>query len=97
MMWNCQARVDTIDFEMLSAMKSCGLEHIQFGIESGSEKILKLYEKSTSLEKIRRASEATRKAGVYLSFYLMAGMEGEDPADIEQTISLLYNALPMIQ
>lgn len=94
MMWNCQARVDTIDFEMLSAMKSCGLEHIQFGIESGSEKILKLYEKSTSLEKIRRASEATRKAGVYLSFYLMAGMEGEDPADIEQTISLLYNALP---
>lgn len=94
MMWNCQARVDTIDFEMLSAMKSCGLEHIQFGIESGSEKILKLYEKSTSLEKIKRASEATRKAGIYLSFYLMAGMEGEEPADINQTITLLHNTLP---
>lgn len=94
MMWNCQARVDTIDFEMLSAMKSCGLEHIQFGIESGSEKILKLYEKSTSIEKIRRASEATRKAGVYLSFYLMAGMDGEEQEDIDKTISLLHSSLP---
>ena len=94
MMWNCQARVDTIDFEMLSAMKSCGLEHIQFGIESGSEKILRLYEKSTSLEKIKRASDATRKAGVYLSFYLMAGMEGEDEKDINSTISLLHASLP---
>jgi len=94
MMWNCQARVDTIDPEMLSAMKSCGLEHIQFGIESGSERILKLYEKSTSLEKIKRASEATRKSGVYLSFYLMAGMEGEDENDINRTISLLHESLP---
>lgn len=94
MMWNCQARVDTIDFEMLSAMKSCGLEHIQFGIESGSERILRLYEKSTSLEKIKRASEATRKAGVYLSFYLMAGMEGEDETDIDKTILLLRSSLP---
>lgn len=94
MMWNCQARVDTIDFEMLSAMKSCGLEHIQYGIESGSEKILKLYEKSTSIEKIKRASEATRKAGVYLSFYLMVGMHGEENSDIDKTVSLLHSSLP---
>ncbi|MDA8124575.1 MAG: cobalamin-dependent protein [Deltaproteobacteria bacterium] len=94
MMWNCQARVDTIDFEMLIAMKNCGLEHIQFGVESGSEKMLRLYDKATSLEKIRRASAATRKAGVYLSFYLMAGMEGEEDADIDSTVSLLRAALP---
>ncbi len=94
MMWNCQARVDTIDLEMLIAMKSCGLEHIQYGIESGSEKILKLYEKSTSLEKIIHASEITRKAGVYLSFYLMAGMEGENDEDIDKTISILHKSLP---
>jgi len=94
MMWNCQARVDTIDSDMLSAMKSCGLEHIQFGIESGSERILKLYEKSTSLKKILRASEATRKAGVYLSYYLMAGMDGENENDIAKTIELLHQTLP---
>jgi anaerobic magnesium-protoporphyrin IX monomethyl ester cyclase len=94
MMWNCQARVDTIDLEMLIAMKRCGLEHIQFGVESGSEKILKLYDKATSLGKIRRASEAARKAGVYLSFYLMAGMEDEEDADIDRTIALIRSALP---
>ncbi|MCE5265040.1 MAG: cobalamin-dependent protein [Deltaproteobacteria bacterium] len=94
MMWNCQARVDTVDLEMLVAMKRCGLEHIQFGVESGSEKMLRLYDKATSLERIRRASAAARKAGVYLSFYLMAGMEGEEDADIESTISLMRSALP---
>jgi anaerobic magnesium-protoporphyrin IX monomethyl ester cyclase len=94
MMWNCQARVDTVDLEMLVAMKRCGLEYIQFGVESGSEKILRLYDKATSLEKIRRASEAARKAGVYLSFYLMAGMEGEEDADIDRTISLIQSTLP---
>ncbi|HPJ35225.1 MAG TPA: radical SAM protein [Spirochaetota bacterium] len=94
MMWNCQARVDTIDIDMLTAMKSCGLEHIQFGIESGSERILKLYEKSTSIKKIKRASEATRKAGVYLSFYLMAGMHGETEKDIDKTVSLMHSTLP---
>ncbi|MHB8910943.1 MAG: B12-binding domain-containing radical SAM protein [Syntrophales bacterium] len=94
MMWNCQARVDTVDLEMLIAMKRCGLEHIQFGVESGSEKILRLYDKATSLEKIRRASEAARKAGVCLSFYLMAGMEDEEDADIDRTISLIRSTLP---
>jgi len=94
MMWNCQARVDTIDEEMLFAMKSCGLEHIQFGVESGSEKILKLYDKSTTIEKIKKAAIATRKCGIYLSFYLMAGMDGETEEDIEQTINLLKKTLP---
>lgn len=94
MMWNCQARVDTVDLEMLVAMKRCGLEHIQFGVESGSEKMLGLYDKATSLEQIRRASEAARKAGVYLSFYLMAGMEGEEDADVDRTVSLMRSTLP---
>ncbi len=94
MMWNCQARVDTVDLEMLIAMKRCGLEHIQFGVESGSEKMLRLYDKATSLEKIQRASEATRRAGITLSFYLMAGMESEEDADIDDTIALLRSALP---
>jgi anaerobic magnesium-protoporphyrin IX monomethyl ester cyclase len=94
MLWNCQARVDTIDLDMLMAMKRCGLEDIQFGVESGSEKMLRLYDKATSMEKIRHASEATRKAGIHLSFYLMAGMEGEEDTDIDSTISLIRSTLP---
>ena len=93
-MWNCQARVDTIDEEMLIAMKRAGLEHIQYGVESGSAKVLKRYDKHTCTEDIRRAAEMTRRAGVYLSIYLMTGMEGETQDDIDETKALIKQILP---
>jgi radical SAM superfamily enzyme YgiQ (UPF0313 family) len=93
-MWNCQARVDTIDEEMLIAMKQAGLEHIQYGVESGSAKILKHYDKHLTIEDIRRAAAITRRVGVYLSIYLMAGAEGETQDDIDRTKELITKILP---
>ncbi|MCX5895538.1 MAG: cobalamin-dependent protein [Proteobacteria bacterium] len=93
-MWNCQARVDTIDEEMLIEMKRAGLEHIQYGVESGSERILKLYDKHTTIDKIEQAAAITRKVGVYLSIYLMTGMEGEKQQDTDETKSLIRRTLP---
>ena len=88
-MWNCQARVDSIDEEMLIAMKRAGLEHIQYGVESGSEKVLKLYDKYSSIEKIKKAAAITRRVGVYLSIYLMTGMHGEEQSDTNKTKDLI--------
>jgi len=93
-MWNCQARVDTIDEEMLIAMKQAGLEHIQFGVESGSAKILKRYDKHITIEDIQRAAAITRRVGVYLSIYLMTGMEGETQRDTDATRALIKRILP---
>ncbi|MBP7901360.1 MAG: radical SAM protein [Spirochaetes bacterium] len=93
-MWNCQSRVDTIDFEMLSAMKLSGLEHIQFGVESGSEKILSIYDKKITPDKIIAASEMVRRAGVYLSVYLMCGVFGETKEDVQKTKELIGKILP---
>lgn len=93
-MWNCQSRVNTIDEEMLLAMKKAGLEHIQYGIESGSLKILQEYDKRISLEQVEETCSITRKVGVYLSIYLMAGMWNETHADIKKTIHLIHKILP---
>jgi anaerobic magnesium-protoporphyrin IX monomethyl ester cyclase len=94
LMWNCQSRVDTVDEEMLIEMKRAGLEHIQYGVESGSERILRMYDKRISVEMIERAASITRRVGVYLSIYLMVGMEGETRGDIRKTISLIGRILP---
>jgi radical SAM superfamily enzyme YgiQ (UPF0313 family) len=93
-MWNCQARVDTIDRDMLIAMKRSGLEHIQYGVESGSPRVLERYSKSITPEKIMAAAATTRETGVYLSIYLMNGMEGETMEDVRKTISLVKKILP---
>ncbi len=94
MMWNCQARVDTVDMDMLLAMKRAGLEHIQLGVESGSRKILDSYSKRITAEKTAEACEMVRRAGLYLSVYLMTGMEGEEEHDTDETISLIRKIRP---
>lgn len=94
MMWNCQARVDTADEEMLSAMKLAGMELIQYGVETGSEKILHLYDKKITVESVRKAAAAARRVGIYLSIYLMTGMTGETRNDVKKTISLIRQILP---
>ena len=93
-MWNCQSRVDTLDEEMLVEMKRAGLEHIQLGVESGSKRVLSMYDKRTTVADIERASAAVRRAGVYLAFYLMAGMRGERASDIGKTVELIRRTLP---
>ena len=93
-MWNCQGRVDTVDEEMLVAMKRAGLEHIQYGVESGSEKILSQYAKHITLKQIEHAAAITRRVGVYLSIYLMTGMEGETQRDTDATRALIKRVLP---
>jgi anaerobic magnesium-protoporphyrin IX monomethyl ester cyclase len=93
-MWNCQSRVDTIDLEMLVEMKRAGLEHIQYGVESGSERMLGKYDKSISRKQIERAADMTRSAGVYLSVYLMCGMSGETEADTEKTVDMIKRIKP---
>lgn len=93
-LWNCQARVDTVDLEMILEMKRAGLEHIQYGVESGSLRILEMMEKRTTPEVIRRAAEVTRRAGVLLSIYLMAGMPGETEEDIGETMRLIRGIRP---
>lgn len=94
MMWNCQARVDTIDEEMLAAMKRAGLEMIQYGVETGSERILRFYDKKILVSDIKKAAAIARKVGVYLSLYLMVGMKGETHGDIRKTVSLIKQILP---
>jgi radical SAM superfamily enzyme YgiQ (UPF0313 family) len=93
-MWNCQARVDTVDEEMLIAMKRSGLEHIQYGVESGSPGILSRYAKHITIKQIEQAAAITRKVGVYLSVYLMTGMENECQGDIDKTKALMRKILP---
>lgn len=95
MMWNCQARVDTVDPDMLIAMKQAGLEHIQLGVESGSQKVLQSYNKGISIDEIIQAAAITRKAGIYLSVYLMNGMIEETADDVQKTIKLIKKIKPM--
>ena len=84
--WDCSARVDTIDLKILKIMKEAGCIWFELGIESGSNKILKLMNKQTSVELNIKAIEMCKKAKVHSTINFMFGYVGEDENTIKEDI-----------
>jgi len=84
--WSCEARIDSIEEEMLKAMKRAGCEFIAYGIESGSDEILRSVNKKITTAIIRRAVSMTKSAGIAMRGYFMLGFVGETREQMRQTI-----------
>lgn len=88
-LWNCQSRVNAVDEELLCWMKRAGCECIQFGVESGSPKVLKALGKGITPAQVKLAARAARRAGIRLSVYLITGVPGETEEDLRESLALL--------
>ena len=84
--WSCTGRVDMITPEMLGLMKRAGCWQIWYGVESGSDRILKFVKKNTTQEKIAKAVIDTKKAGISPCGFFMIGFPTETEEEIKQTI-----------
>ncbi|MDR3671766.1 MAG: radical SAM protein [Holophaga sp.] len=93
-LWNCQSRVNLVDEERLVAMKRAGCEFMQFGVEHGSERVLELLDKGTSMKHARRALSLVRKVGMNLGIYLITGIPGEQWEDVEASAELIRATRP---
>ena len=93
-LWNCQSRVNLVDEERLVAMKRAGCEFMQFGVEHGSERVLELLDKGTSMKHAHRALGLVRKVGMNLGIYLITGIPGEQWEDVEASADLIRVTRP---
>jgi len=86
--WICNSRVDTVDQEMLHAMKKAGCWMICYGIESGDDKVLEMNKKEATVEQARNAVRMAKRAGIQVWGYFMLGMFGDDRGSMARTIRL---------
>lgn len=84
--WVSNSRVDTVDEEMVRAMKRAGCWLLSFGIESGSQKILDTSKKKIQLEQSRRAVKTANDAGLMVAGHFILGLPGETEETVRQTI-----------
>jgi anaerobic magnesium-protoporphyrin IX monomethyl ester cyclase len=84
--WIVQARVDTVDREVLAAMKEAGCHYILFGVESGSPKMLEIMKKRITLDRVREAFRDCRELGIKTQAFFLFGVPGETEETIEETI-----------
>jgi radical SAM superfamily enzyme YgiQ (UPF0313 family) len=84
--WTSNSRVDYVDEEMLLQMGKAGCTLISWGIESGSEQVLKHARKGAYPDKAQRALTWAKAAGIMNWGYFIIGLPTETEATIRQTI-----------
>jgi radical SAM superfamily enzyme YgiQ (UPF0313 family) len=94
LLWDCQSRVNIVDEERLAWMRRAGCTHIQYGVESGSPRMLERLNKGIRLEEIRAAAAMTRRVGLGLSIYLITGIDSETDEDLASTVRLIDEIRP---
>lgn len=85
MTWTCSARVDCVKPELLRIMKRAGCWEIEFGLESGSNRLLQQMEKQARVERGEQAVKWTHEAGIRTKGLFMLGYPGEDAESIQLT------------
>lgn len=84
--WEGWTHANTVNEELLAAMKRAGLRRLSFGIESGNREILKSLKKGTDHERILSAYRAAKKVGLETRGSVIIGLPGETRATVEETI-----------
>ena len=87
-----RVRVDELSYDLLDLMKKAGCVMLGLGVESGSERIIKIIKKQQGskpwLELCRQAFGWTRALGIGTNAYYVLGNPTETREEIEQTIRL---------
>ena len=84
--WTIRSRVDSVNKEMLKALKNAGCHTIMYGIESADREILKRMNKDISPEKITEIISYTKEVGIEILGFFLFGFPGETHQTIKETI-----------
>ncbi|MBL6995926.1 B12-binding domain-containing radical SAM protein [Desulfobacula sp.] len=90
----CQAHVKTADENMFKLMKRAGFVQVDFGVESGSDKVLKTLKKNSDALSIKMAFLLAKKAGLRTMATFMFGSPSETKEDVEATMRLAKEINP---
>ncbi|MFH0805678.1 MAG: radical SAM protein, partial [Patescibacteria group bacterium] len=89
--WICFSRADGINDELVKIMAKAGCKKISLGLESGSQKILDLMRKQTTIEQGKNAVEIIRKNKILVHASFMIGNIGETKETARETIDFAKN------
>ena len=92
----CFARADEIDDEVLKALKEAGCHTIQFGFESGSQRILNFLAKQTTVQQNIDAIKSCQKYGITCDASFMTGIPTETLEELNMTLNFIKKYKPDI-
>jgi anaerobic magnesium-protoporphyrin IX monomethyl ester cyclase len=92
--WDVRAKVNTIDADLLKHMKAAHCERIHYGVEAGTDRIMKVLRKGITTEETRKVFKMTKDAGIDTLAYFMIGSPSETRDEIKQTFQFMRDLDP---
>ena len=83
--WSVLVKGSNVDKNLFAKMKKAGCHRLARGIESGSNRLLRLMKKDKSVEECANLLEAAKEVVISDMAYLMVGYSYENSQDLEQT------------
>lgn len=89
--WDGYLRADktAIKAENADLWRRAGFYRARLGVESGSDKVLKMMNKKTTTQEIRKAITLLGERGIKTTTYWVIGYPGETEEDFQETLNLV--------
>ncbi len=97
--WGCQMRLGVLKEEDIDYMYKAGCRWILFGIETGSQDMIKKIKKGTDLRLAKPTIDYCEKIGLTVQASFIIGFPDETPEEMQQTIDLALSlpaSLPVL-
>jgi len=82
------ARINTVNDRLLRALREAGVKWLAYGIESGSDRVLKSVNKKITVEKTKAVVKRTKEFGIHVIGNFMVGLPEDDRQSIQETMDL---------
>jgi radical SAM superfamily enzyme YgiQ (UPF0313 family) len=92
--WSIMARADTMDKDMLKAMKEAGLYSLKYGVESGVQQLVNNAHKNLDLKKVEEVVKKTKEMGIKVHLTFTFGLPGETWETVKKTIAFAIHLDP---
>ncbi len=90
--WKADCRIDYLDRmseEFLTFLENHGLDTLDIGVESGSDRTLKRIQKDITAEQVYRVNKKLAKRDITLRYSFMMGMPDESEKDRKETLMMI--------
>lgn len=91
MTFNCAARAEHIDYDILRQMKAAGCWMISLGIETGDEELLGQHRRNADLKMVAEKVRLIKKAGIRVKGLMMVGLPGETEQSIRKSMEYVFS------
>jgi radical SAM superfamily enzyme YgiQ (UPF0313 family) len=87
--WGCQTRANIVQhYEIIDMMKQAGCVQVDIGVESGSNKILRILKKGTNVDMIKQSFDNLKKLRINSFTTYIIGNPEETAEDIQMTYEI---------